>query len=460
MWRQATGGHGLGAHRRWRSGAARAAAPAAGGIAGRGSVGDPPDATALAAEVRAGMRSALALAAETLERAEASRCNAYWTLDCDGARHAAEEVDRITAEGDDAGPLAGVPVAIKDCFDLAGMPTTSGVPGESPPAPTSAEAVRRLRRAGAVPVGKAALDQLTWSTFALAPGFPTCRNPVDAQLTPGGSSSGSAAAVAGGLAALGLGTDTAGSIRIPAACCGLIGMKPPSGWIPLEGAATFAPSFECGGVLARSLRDCVTAVEVLAGRRIPDAPPGKLSVGLIEDELAASGGEVAECVLRAAEALREAGVEVVPARLACDMPGMGTILAAELLRTWGDQVARAPELYDEEVRGSIAYAGRLSDYDRARARIELERESREVASRLGAYTAVLGPTMHFPTPPADDPGTVAEMTAATRPFNALGWPALSLPAGTDGSGRPIAVQVAAPPRNLGGLVRLASLLAT
>lgn len=419
---------------------------------------EPLDATALAAEVRTSERAARAVALETLERAEASPLNAFWALDWDGARRAAEEVDGARASGGEPGPLAGVPVAVKDCFDLAGLPTTSGVAGERPAARIDAEAVRRLRRAGAVPLGKAAMDQLAWTTFALAPGFPRCRNPVDSQLTPGGSSCGPAVAVAGGLAAVGLGSDVAGSIRIPAACCGVVGLKPPPGWIPLEDGAAFAPSFDCAGVVARSLRDCVTAVEVMADRRIPDPPPGQLRVAILEDELELTQGEVADAVLGAAGTLVDAGIDVVRTRLDARLSGMGRMLAVELLGTWGDQVRRAPDLYDEDVRRSIDYAGGLSDDDYEGARIELERGRREVESRLGEHAALIGPTMRFPAPPADDPGTVAEMTAVTRPFNALGWPAASVPGGSDAAGRPIGVQLAAPPASFGALVRLGSML--
>lgn len=416
-------------------------------------MGELPDATALAAEVRGGRRSAREIVADALKRAEASSLGAFWALDRDGALRSAEHVDARNP-----GPLAGVLVAVKDCFDVVGLPTTSGVARDWPAARADAEAVRLLRRAGAVPLGKAALDQLAWSTFALAPGFPRCRNPLNPGLTPGGSSSGSAAAVAGGLAVLGLGTDVAGSIRIPAACCGLVGLKPPSGWIPLDGAAAFAPSFDCAGVLARSLRDCVTALELLAERPIPDPPPEPFRVGLLEHELELAHAEVAEAVRRAARTLRGIGLQVVSARVDTPRASMRKILSAELMRTWGDEVQRAPDLYDDEVRDSIAYAGRLPVNAYARARTELERGRLEAEARLRGFTVLLGPTMRFPAPPAGRPGTVAEMTAATRPFNALGWAAISVPGASDGSNRPIGVQLAAPPANLGALVRVAALL--
>jgi Asp-tRNA(Asn)/Glu-tRNA(Gln) amidotransferase A subunit family amidase len=390
-------------------------------------------------------------AAQALARAEGSTLGAFWTLDRNGAL--------LSADGRGAGerdPLAGAIVAVKDCFDVAGLPTTCGVARDWPAAIADAEAVRRLRRAGAVPLGKASMDQLAWSTFALAPGFPPCRNPIDPELTPGGSSCGSAAAVAGGLASLGLGTDDAGSIRIPAACCGVVGLMPPRDWIPLAGAAGFAPSFDSGGVVARSLGECVAAVEVLAERRIAAAPVRGARIGLLEGQLELADAAVVSAVEAAAEALAGAGAELVPARLDPQPPaGMGKMLAAELERTWGDEVRRAPELYDEEVRTSITYAERLSPLGYTRARDELDEARRALESALEGCTAVLGPTMYWPAPPAESPRSVAEMTACTRPFNALGWTALSVPSRP---AEPIGIQLAAPPAGFGVLVSLAGVL--
>src|SRR5205085_11651682 len=122
-----------------------------------------------------------------------------------------------------------------------------------------AAAVRLLETAGAVAIGKTAMDPLGWSTHGQAEGFPPCRNPIDPRLSPGGSSSGSAVAVAAGIVPLGLGTDTAGSLRIPAAFCGIVALKPASDQVPAEGCLPLAPSFDTIGVLGRSVRDCAAA---------------------------------------------------------------------------------------------------------------------------------------------------------------------------------------------------------
>ncbi len=383
-------------------------------------------------------------AADALTRARASRIGAFWEL-------------APRRPGELTGPLAGAAVAVKDCFDVSGLRTTCGVAREWPAAGADSEAVRRLLRAGAAPLGKTAMDQLAWSTYGYAPGFPACLNPLNAGLTPGGSSCGSAAAVAAGLARIGLGTDDAGSIRIPAACCGLLGLKPPSGWVPLAGATAFSPSFDCGGTIAGSLDDCLAAIEALAGWPLPSSPPRRVKVALLEDLLEEAEPVVANAVEEAARTLVAAGAELQTRRLvSLPPPGMGKVLAIELDTTWGERVRSEPELYGHEVRGSIAYAERLTDADRERAREQLAAARRAIERSLDGCTAALTPTLLWPAPAAAKPPSVAEMTRCTRPFNVLDWAALSLPADTVGP--PIGIQLAAPGDRIGELVGLARAL--
>jgi Asp-tRNA(Asn)/Glu-tRNA(Gln) amidotransferase A subunit family amidase len=145
-----------------------------------------------------------------------SELGAFWALDPEGARRTATMLAR-RSRGHTSDPLAGSTVAIKDLFDVAGLPTTAGLRGNHRAAPSDSEAVRRFRSAGAIPIGKTAMDQLAATTGGQAPGFPPCLNPIDLALSPGGSSSGSAVAVAAGVVRIALGSDTAGSIRVPAA---------------------------------------------------------------------------------------------------------------------------------------------------------------------------------------------------------------------------------------------------
>jgi Asp-tRNA(Asn)/Glu-tRNA(Gln) amidotransferase A subunit family amidase len=389
--------------------------------------------------------------------ATGSQLGALWVVDGDGARRAASRVDELRVKGRRAGSLAGLPLAVKDCFDVVGLPTSGGVMGDHPPAGSDAEAVRRLRAEGAVPIGKAAMDQLGWSLGEKAPGFPACRNPVDPALSPGGSSSGSAVAVAARIASLGLGTDIAGSIRVPAAFCGVVGLKPPAGAIPMDGALAIVPSFDLAGVIAGTVRACVAAYEALAATRTARVElPGR--IGLLEDQLERADPQVAVAVERATSQLRQAGVRVVPARLDWTPAGFGRLLAAELARTWGAEVSRSPERFTADIRRSAAYGDDVSDAELDRLRRELARSAREVERRLGTWDVLIGPTVPVPVPPARRPGTVAELTECTRPFSSLGWPALSVPGGLDRRGRPVGIQVASSPRRFGHLVSVAAAL--
>jgi Asp-tRNA(Asn)/Glu-tRNA(Gln) amidotransferase A subunit family amidase len=394
---------------------------------------------------------------EALAAAADSRLGAIWLVDDTGARRSASRVDERRVGGRGTGSLAGVPVAVKDCFDVTGLPTSGGVMAEHPPAKSDAGAVRRLRAEGAVPIGKAAMDQLGWSLGETAPGFPACLSPVDPALSPGGSSSGSAVAVAAGIASLGLGTDVAGSVRVPAAFCGVVGLKPPTGAIPMDGALAIVPTFDLAGVIARTVSACVTAYEVLAATRVPRAElPDR--IGLLEDQLERADAEVAVTFERGMGRLEEAGVRIVPARLDWDAAGFGSVLAAELARTWGAAVSQSPELFTRDIRRSVAYGREVDDDQLEGLRRALARSTREAEAAIANCDVLIGPTVRVPVPPARRPGTVAELTACTRPFSVLGWPALSVPAGVDRRGRPVGIQVASPPRSLGRLISVATTL--
>ena len=192
--------------------------------------------------------------AERVEQALASAAalghlGAFWELDGERALVRARALDDAAARGAQPGPLAGTVCAWKDCFDVAGLHTTGGAPWRSaePPVTTSATIVTRVEAAGAVSLGKLAMTQLAWGMMGQTPGRPTCRNPHDLERVPGGSSSGSAVAVASGIVDHAPGTDAGGSVRHPAAACGVVGFKPTYGSVPLDGCMPYAPSFDTGG---------------------------------------------------------------------------------------------------------------------------------------------------------------------------------------------------------------------
>jgi Asp-tRNA(Asn)/Glu-tRNA(Gln) amidotransferase A subunit family amidase len=401
--------------------------------------------------------TALERVERALDAAEArEELGAFWALDRERALRAAAEHDG-EAPGR-RGPLAGVPVAVKDLYDVAGMPTTAGLSGSVPPARADAELVRRLRAAGGVPIGKTAMDPLGASTGGQAPGFPHCLNPLDPALSPGGSSSGSAVAVAAGIVPLAVGSDTAGSTRVPAAYCAIVGLRPALGWLPRRGMVRSMPSFDAPGLLARSVEDCIDALAALSKRGSASAPRGRLTVALLVDLVDESDASVARACREAGALLAgQDGVELREERLDWRAEGFGKALAFELAETWGERVDADPSRFTELIRGTVGFGRKTGrdEYDRALARLSAVR--RGVARRVAGVDAVLCPTVPVPAPDRDAE-SVGVSTSFTRLFNALNWHAVSLPAGRDDAGRPIAVQVAAPPPRLAAMLAVARAL--
>lgn len=233
----------------------------------------PASAAAIAAAVSAGEVAAADIVADHLERAQSSQdtLNAYTYLDQAAALESAARIDAAVAAGNDAGPLAGVPIAVKDLIDHAGRPNTAG--SSLPPTiPTeSATVVTRLQRAGAVIIGRTGLHEYAFGFSSENHWFGPVRNPWDPKLSPGGSSGGSGAAVAAQTAAVALGTDTGGSVRVPAALCGVVGLKVTHGRVPLTGVFPLAASLDTVGPLARTVDDAALVYLAIAGHDARDA---------------------------------------------------------------------------------------------------------------------------------------------------------------------------------------------
>ena len=243
-----------------------------------------------ARELRDGHITSESLTVQCLDTISArnGELNAFITVTADAALQQARTADRERAAGQDRGPLHGIPISLKDLIDVEGLPTTAGSRvREGHIASADAEVTARLREAGAVFLGKTNLHEFAFGTTNEDSAYGPARNPLDPNRSPGGSSGGSAASVRAGMALASIGTDTGGSIRIPAAACGLVGLKPSYGEIPVHGVVPLSASFDHVGPLARSVEDVRLLYDVLRGQadsaREPDAAgtPARGSAALL-----------------------------------------------------------------------------------------------------------------------------------------------------------------------------------
>jgi aspartyl-tRNA(Asn)/glutamyl-tRNA(Gln) amidotransferase subunit A len=468
----------------------------------------PTTATAIAAAVRAGEVSAKEVLEAHLASVEAREptVNAFNAVLADEARAAAEAVDRAVAAGDDPGPLAGVPVALKDNLCTRGLPTTCSsriLEGWRPP--YDATVVARVARAGAVALGKTNLDEFAMGSSTENSAFGPTRNPRDPERVPGGSSGGSAAAVAAGFAPISLGSDTGGSIRQPAALCGVVGVKPTYGLVSRYGLVAFASSLDQIGPFSATVADSALLLEAIAGHDPLDstsiAQPAPslvdvldrgvegLRIGLVA-ELMGDGiaPDVAARVRQAAGALTAAGAEVgeatVPAAsyglsayyliapaeassnlarydgvrygMRVDAPTTGEMNEATRTAGFGPEVKRRIMLGTYALSAGYydAYYGKalkvrtliVRDFDAAYERFDLllSPTSPTTAFRFGDKTA--------------DPLSMYLNDVCTIPSNLAGHPAMSVPFGPGDDGMPVGVQLLAPALGEATMFRAAAVL--
>jgi aspartyl-tRNA(Asn)/glutamyl-tRNA(Gln) amidotransferase subunit A len=452
-----------------------------------------PNAIGLAAAIRRGECSAAEVVDEHLAAIEAAEgdIHAFNVVTADRARVAAAEVDRAIAAGEAVGPLAGVPVAVKDNLCTDGVATTCSsriLEGWVPP--YDATVVKRLAAAGAVTVGKTNLDEFAMGSSTENSAFGPTRNPVDRSRVPGGSSGGSAAAVAAGFAPLSLGSDTGGSIRQPAAFCGVVGVKPTYGLVSRYGLIAFASSLDQVGPFATTVADAALLLEVIAGHdpadatSIPQAAPAisehlddgvaGLRVGLVT-ELLGEGidPDVAARVREAADALAAAGAHVeevsVPAvtfglsayyliapaeassnlarfdgvryGLRVDAPTTNEMMVATRTQGFGAEVKRRIML------GTYALSAGYYDafYGQAqKVRTLICRDFAAAYEQVDVLLSPTTPTTAFELGAIEDPLTMYLNDTCTIPTNLAGHPAMSVPFGTDAGGLPVGVQVLAP----------------
>ncbi|MEB2317403.1 MAG: amidase [Pseudomonadota bacterium] len=424
----------------------------------------------IARDIRLGRVSSLEVTRDALERGRSlnRQLGAFITFMEEQAIEDARRADRMIAQGDVRAasmPLLGVPVSVKDVFDTAGVRTTAGsrVFRRRKPA-RDALAVRRLREAGAVILGKTNLSEFAWGSVQSA--FGALRNPHDPSRFAGGSSSGAGAALATGIGYGALGSDTAGSIRMPAAFCGVVGIKPTFGLVPCDGAIPLAWTMDTAGPLARTARDarimlralCDSASRRAIGAGRPDRTGGTrvlrgslsgITIGIPEKHFFETlEPDVERALDEARRELRRAGARLRSVDLPfAELSNLATAIILQVEgATWHrEKIARHFDAYGEIFRGRMIQGLLIPGRVYLKAQQLRNRIRLGVEAALGRVDAILTPTTAIVAHPLDETprnsARVADIGRCTSPASLAGLPALSLPCGMSGEGLPIGMQL-------------------
>ena len=420
--------------------------------------------------LRKGSVSPVELTTHCLARIEKlnPKLNAFITVTAESALAEARQAEAEIRCGNWRGPLHGIPIALKDLIDTAGIRTTAASLLFKDRIPTEdAEVVRRLKAAGAVLLGKQNLHEFAYGGSSMISAFGEVRNTWNAEHIAGGSSGGSTTAVAAGLGYGAIGTDTAGSIREPAALCGVVGLKPTYGRVSVRGVIPLSSSLDHVGPIGRTVADVAAILAAIAGHDVED----KSSVDLpVEDYVAALKGgfpllrvgiprkfffddlsaEVASAVNHAVSGLAAMGAEIRDIDL--PVPVGRTLQSAESYAFHAEFVARSPELYHPETLRRIRTGQGVSPETLLEGRRELERAHGDIVSTFADLDVLVTPTTPVTAP------TIAELKENpdllrpkeilllrnTRPINVWGLPAISLPCGFTEAGLPIGLQIVGP----------------
>lgn len=403
--------------------------------------------------------------------------NAFIAVLADDALAQANEADREIAAGRYRGPLHGVPISLKDLFDVRGTSTTAASRvRRAHVAVADAESIARLRAAGAVFVGKTNLHEFAFGTTNEESAFGPARHPVDPTRSPGGSSGGSAVSVAAGMAYASLGTDTGGSIRIPSAACGLVGLKPSLGEVSTAGVVPLSTTMDHVGPLCRSAADAEILYNVLRGAfnvasglsRKPEETPRGLRVGVPREYFTTLlDAQVATAFVSACNRVRDAGVEVEDVGI----PHAGDIAAiylhivlSEAATYHAKTLDSRPDDYTPGVRARLEMGRYILAEDYLRAMRGREILRLEVEAALSTRDALLLPALAIPAPKlgadsvhiggAEEP-VRSVMLRLTQLFNVTGHPAIAIPCGKTVEGLPIGAQLIGHMNRTPDLLRLA-----
>ncbi len=429
----------------------------------------------VAAELRAGTADPVRLTELAIEAAHASQSelNAFVTICADDAVRDATRAKKEIADGVDRGPLHGVPIAVKDIVDTAGITTTMGSRHFRSNVPErDAEVVTRLRAAGAIIVGKTTTHEFAFGPTGDRAVNGPCANPRDPSRMAGGSSAGSAAAVGAGIVPLAVGTDTGGSVRIPAALCGVVGIRPTMGLIPTDGVFPLAWSLDSVGVLANDVAGAVAGWRVLAGSTepLPSIGPSDLRVGLVTGAWFERRDDIVRARFdRFVQILNERVDRLEPVVVpdAVELRSLyATVQLVEALTIHEERVSTAPLLFDPEVLQRLQAGREVSATAYASGLHELAQVRATAAARLDGFDVLILPTVPVVAPAlgvrdADIGGGWTSprdaLLSHTALWGVLGLPALSIPLPSP-DGLPVGAQLVAAPGSDVRLLAIASVM--
>ena len=387
-----------------------------------------------------------------------SALRAFITISEERALDTAREADRELAAGYDRGPLHGIPISLKDIIDLAGTPTTAASEATSrDPVPSDAVVTRRLKAAGAVIVGKTNLHEFALGTTSDQSAYGIVRNPLDQTRSAGGSSGGAAVSVVMRMAVAAIGTDTGGSVRIPAAACGIVGLKPAFGEVPTDGVMPLSTTLDHVGPLAASVADAAAVYQVLArtaARRLTPRSPTGLRLGRLGGYIEAKlHPDVRTSYESAIERIRSAGAVVMPRQLAhadAVASTYATISLAEGAAYHSTTLERTPERYRAITRERLQQGRQILAETYLRALMAQDEIRGDVDAALADVDALVLPGLAIPAPVlgtdtiaidgVDEPVRPL-MLRLTQPFNLSGHPAIVLPCGRTSDGLPVSLQL-------------------